>query len=360
MNKFKGAAMNALRTLVLVATVGCAASAALAQTPVGAEPALAVGEYMKAEQSGGLGQNKRVAISSFFIQFVRDQGIERDAGSFGMFQAQSATYFTQTRGADAALLQSVADKLYENFVTALKAVGVETVPQAELDANPEFQEIRKVSPKTPLVESLETGARKDKHMAVNVLVTAKGLPLVTYGVIDKKWLPGHASGIGSMQALVLGSAMAAKALQAPVLNVRLTVSMVEQKGKGWGSSAQFGNLVHKTASWQFDGDPMPRFVEDATTLMVHGVNLSGLPSSRNVLSLVKPVPITGLQLSAEKGDGASSARGSGLLGAIGRAAGGTDKAADAYLDIDPANFTNRVTDGGTRVLDLFVKALTAR
>jgi hypothetical protein len=281
--------MNALRTLVLVATVGCAASAALAQTPVGAEPALAVGEYMKAEQSGGLGQNKRVAISSFVIQFVRDQGIERDAGSFGMFQAQ-----------------------------------------------------------------------KDKHMAVNVLVTAKGLPLVTYGVIDKKWLPGQASGIGSMQALVLGSATAAKALQAPILNVRLTVSMVEQKGKGWGSSAQFGNLVHKTASWQFDGDPMPRFVEDATALMVHGVNLSGLPSSRNVLSLVKPVPITGLQLSAEKGDGAGSARGSGLLGAIGRAAGGTDKAADAYLDIDPANFTSRVTDGGTRVLELFAKALTAR
>jgi hypothetical protein len=86
------------------ATVALAFSAfatfALAQTPASDQP-LSVADYVKAQESGGLGPNKRVAISSFFIQFVRDQGIERSAGSFGMFQAQSATYFTQTRGVDA-------------------------------------------------------------------------------------------------------------------------------------------------------------------------------------------------------------------------------------------------------------------
>ena len=341
---------------VLLSGAAGAADTVLAQPANGMDGSLSVADYIQAEQAGGLGPNKRAAISSFVVQFVRDQGIERDAGSFGMFQGKSATYFTQVRGADDALLQAVADKLYDNFAAALKAAGVELVPQAELEATPEFQEIRKVSPKPPLVEALETGARKDKHMAVNVLVTAKGLPLVTYGVVDKKWLPAQASGIGALQAVALGSATAAKSLQAPLLNLRLTVAMVEQKGKGWGSSAQFGNLVHKTANWQFESDPLPRYVDGGTLLMVHGVNLSGLPSSKNVLTLVKPVAITGLQLTAEKGEGVS-ARGSGLLGAIGRAAGGTDQAADAYLDIVPANFSSRLTEGGTKVLELFATAL---
>lgn len=349
--------MGAIRTLFLAAVVGGCATPVLAQAPAAAEAALTVGDYVKAEQPGGLGPHKRVAIASFVLQFVRDQGIERDAGSFGMFQGQSATYFVQTR-ADPALLQVVADKLYDNFVASLKAAGVEVVPLAELDANPEFQEIRKASPKAPLTESLETGMRKDKHMAVNVLVTAKGLPLMTYGVDDKKWLPPKASAMGSLQTVVLGSATAAKALQAPLINVRMTVSMVEQKGKGSGGSAQYGSMVHKTASWSFEADPLPRFVEGGTAVMVHGVNLSGLPSSKNVITLVKPVPIVGLQLSVEKGGGAS-ARGSGLLGAIGRATGGTDQAADAYMDIDPGSFSIGVTEGGTKVLDVFAKALTS-
>jgi len=86
--------------------------------------------------------------------------------------------------------------------------------------------------------------------------------------------------------------------------------------------------------------------------------LNGLPSAHNVIRLVKPVPITGLQLSSEKGEGGASARGSGLLGAIGRAAGGTDQAADAYIDIDPANFSTSVSDGGALVTELFAWALT--
>jgi hypothetical protein len=184
----------------------------------------------------------------------------------------------------------VADKLYDNFVASLKAAGVEAVPQAELDAK--FQEIRKLSPKAPLI------------------------------------------------------------------NVRTTVAMVEPKGKGSGRTSQFGNMVTKTASWEFGADVQPRFVDGGSAVMVHGLGLSGLPSQKNVLTLVKPVAITGLQLSAESGEGGASARGSGLLGAIGRAAGGTDQAADAYVDIDPGNFSSSATAAGTKVLDLFAKALT--
>ena len=350
--------MSAVRCLALVAMLGAGCSQAWAQAAGGSAP-LAVADYVKAEQSGGIGANKRVAIASFVLQLVRDQGIERDAGSFGMFQGKSATYFVQIRGADPAVLQSIADKLYDDFVASLKAAGVEVVPQAELDASPQYQEIRKASPQAPKTESLEKGSGRDKHMAVNVLVTAKGLPLMLYGVDDKKWLPPTMSALGSLQTVVLGSAQAAKALQAPLINVRMTVAMVEPKGKGSFSSSQFGNMVTKTSSWEFDADVTPRFVEGGSAVMVHGVVLNGLPSAHNVIRLVKPVAITGLQLSSEKGEGGVSARGSGLLGAIGRAAGGTDQAADAYIDIDAGNFTTSVSEGGAKVTELFARALTS-
>jgi hypothetical protein len=165
----------------------------------------------------------------------------------------------------------VADKLYDGFVADLKAAGIEVVPQSELDANANFQEIRKAGTASPFIDNIETGVRKDKHMAVNMLVSAKGLPIILNGLIDKKWLPGDGGQSLRGMTLVLGSATAAKTLQAPLLAVRMTVSMIEQKGKGWGSSAQYGNMILKSASWEFETDPLPRFVEDGTAIFVNGV-----------------------------------------------------------------------------------------
>jgi hypothetical protein len=117
-------------------------------------------------------------------------------------------------------------------------------------------------------------------------------------------------------------------------------------------------MILKSASWEFDTDPLPRFVEGGTAIFVNGVNLSGLPSSRNLFTLTKPVPVLGLELSGVKGGG-TNARGSGLLGALGRAVQGAETSdADAYIDIQPENFTAQITKGGQQVLGLFVKAMT--
>ncbi len=340
--------------MVLMAAVG----SALSQTDPSTPPP-SVAEFVKAEQSGLLAGHKRVAIASFNLQLVRDQGIERSAGSFGMFQSQSATYFTQTR-VDPATLQAVADRLYDALVAELKAAGVEVVPQPELDADPSFQDMRKVAAASPFSDTLNSGKGKDQLMAVNVLTAAKGLPLINHGLQDRKWFPTQTEGYGSLIKVVLGGATAAKTLQAPLLHVKLALAMVEIKGKGWGGSSQFGNLTLKSASWQFDADPLPRFVEGGTAVLVSGADLSGQPSARGLLTLSKALPVTGLELAASQGEG-GNARGSGLLGALGRMVSGSDvSAADAYLDVQPANFSDRVADGGTQVLRLFVKALTTR
>jgi hypothetical protein len=71
-------------------------------------------------------------------------------------------------------------------VADLKAAGIEVVPQAELDAHPDYQEIRKIARPSPFTDAFNTGTRRDKRMGVNVFVSARGLPLVLRTVADRR------------------------------------------------------------------------------------------------------------------------------------------------------------------------------
>lgn len=344
--------------------LGLIASAS-AQTQDGAAAPLPVADFARVAMGSAPADLKRVAISTFFVQFVRDLGIERDAGSFGMFQGQSATYFTQVRGAEPATLQKVADALYDALVQELKAGGIEVVAQAELDANADYQALRAAGKATPLTDSLEHGARRDKHMAVNTFVSAKGLPFIARNVLDDKWLPGQAfpgEGYAGM-TMVLGPGKVAQALKAGMLNVRLTVALVEQKGKGWGGVSARPDFVLnrwvKTAeaSWQFETDPYARWVAGGTQFMLSNGDGSLNPNPF-VVVLKQPVPIVGLQIKGTKGEG-GNARGSGLFGAIGRAAtGGGASGADLYIDVDADNLAERLLADGKPVIKLFATALS--
>lgn len=334
-----------------------------AATPSAASAPLSPAEHLKTNGTAPAGL-KRIAISTFFVQFVRDLGIERDAGTFGMFQAQSATYFTQVRGADPATLQKVADALYDGLVEDLKAAGIDVVPQAELDANADYQALRAAGKKTPLTESLEHGARRDQHMAVNTFVSAKGLPFIARNVLDNKWLPGQAfpaEGYAGM-AMVLGPGKVAEALKAGMLNVRLTVALVEQKGRGWGGVSARPDFVLnrwvKTAeaNWQFETDPYARYVADGTVMLL--TNGDGTLYGKHYgAALKQPVPIVGLEIKGTKGEG-GNARGSGLLGAIGRAVtSGDTTGADLYIDVSADNLAERLVADGRPVMKLFAGAL---
>lgn len=354
------------RALAVCAMAAAAAASALAQDAA-PPPALSVAEHVKLPGSHTLGGARRVAIPTFIVHLVRDQGIERSGGSFGMFQGQSATYFTQVRGIEAEQLHAVADALYEQLVAELKAAGIDVVPIAEMDANADFQEIRKTAKRSPVVEALEFGTRRDKHMSVNMLATAKGLPLFVRNVLDDRWLPGQAFPAEGYQGmtLVLGAGKMAQALQAPLLNVRLSVALAEQKGRGWGGASARPDFVlnrwvrTQSARWEFQTDPFVRFVEQGTriTLTNPGMDLQPAPAS---FVLAQPVAISGVELEGVAGDG-GNARGSGLLGALGRAVSGSNQAsADLYLDVNAANLSERLIADGKPVLRVLVQALTGQ
>lgn len=301
----------------------------------GNEP-LTVKDFVEVDNDFKLTGIKRVAIPNFFVQFVRDETIELHG------KRLEESYTVQTRGVSDTTLQKVADQLYADFVGELKAVGIEVMPIPEMDINADFQTIRKEARKSPTIEEANTGGVKGKNtklQGVSILTSAKGLPINLAQTIDKRWLTPSV-GDGFKVALNRSSGMLSRTMKIPLLNVRMTISMIAQQGTAYNNSLKF------------KADPYPRFVEEGTliTLITDDDN--------NKFSLNKPIVIKDINFTGEEGSGAS-ARGAGLFGALGRAIGGPkNMEADLYFDIDAENFAARVSARGKEVSHLLVEAMS--
>jgi hypothetical protein len=314
-------------------------------TAVDPDAVLTVADFVKTSGKGKLAGVTRVAIPNFFVQFVRDQTIERK-GRLG-----SDSYTTQVRGIETATLQQIADALYDGFVAELQAAGVEVVPAETLEANADFSELRKVARVSPYTEESSMGGSKgdNNHQGVSVLVSAKNLPINIRNTIDDYWLKPNASD-GFKVSLVTTPMKVSQALNVPLLDVRLTVAMATLKGRVSNSGSSY-SVTPQTTSFSFDADLYPRFVD--------GGSLVALSSSEGgtIYSLTQPVIIKDLSFALEKGKGTGS-RGAGLLGAISRAAGGSaEMDADAYIDLQAEDFSNKMTARGKEVAHLFVEAM---
>lgn len=306
----------------------------------GNEP-LTVIDFTKADNKLKLTGVKRMAIPNFFVQFVRDQTIEVKA-RLGM-----ESYTTQTRGAVPATLQKIADGFYDDFVVELKSAGIEVVPLEILEANADFQEIRKSARTSPFIEESNVSAKNndnEKLNGVSTLVSAKNLPINIMTVFDKRWLAPSLSDSFKGATLVAGRMKMAKAVKVPLLDVRLTLSMVTQQGTSQDHS--------NSSTFKFKSDIYPRLVEQGTRVSIVA------DGDANTYSLTKPVGIKDLAYTGES-SGDTSARGSGLFGMLGRVVGGSEAlAADAYIDVQPDDFTARVSGRGKEVVHLLVDAMT--
>jgi hypothetical protein len=313
------------------------------KTLTGDEP-LTVAEFTKATGSVKLTGVKQVAIPSFFVQFVRDQTLELKGG-LGF-----ESYTTQVRGIDPEALQGMADALYDGFVAELKAAGIEVIPTATLDANADFQDLRKSARQSPYTEEAATGGTKrdDKLQGVSLLVSARKLPINVRYVIDKKWLVGDAAD-GFKMTLAMAPVKISNTLNVPLIDVRMTVAMASPKG----SVSSYGSRYSYSQSDDFKFKPefFPRFVEAGTLATV-------IKNGNGTYSLSQPVIIKDVGFSVAQGAG-GGARGSGLLGALGRAIGGQAKSdADVYIDVKAEDAGARITSRGREVAKLLVEAMT--
>lgn len=338
----------------LLSSIGLAlavlSAPALAATDVAGPQGL-----LKGQVPDDLAALKRVAITTFVVQYVTDIGISSKRN-------ESDVFFSKWKEPAPEVLQATADALYAQLVADLKAAGVDVVPAAEVAAHEAMADLRKVAQPNPAVFASSTLMKASK------LFSAQGLPLVVATVQDaklssyatkpldntdpprnlvgfdrqaKEWLGGGGSEVFSLATIFLGQAKVATSLNATALNVRLTVPLVDLGvttcGNTPGSCSGWSNVTGLVK-------PNARIVEGGTVFSF--MQSTGNPGHQHVVALQQPVPITGLNVSTDVpkyevtsglfGSGKRTARGGGLLGALAGGAGMNDEKADFWVSFDAA------------------------
>jgi hypothetical protein len=330
---------------------------------------------------------KRVVIATFIVQFVTDFGIE----SKGSRSSRGAgdVFYSKWKDPPPELLQSTTDALYAKLVAELKAAGIEVVPADQVAAQPPMVELLKAGRASPAVVSDST-IRK-----ASTLVSAQGLPLLLAPVPDVKlasyatqpiegtdsasnltnwdkqasqWLLGSNSELSNVLTIFVSQLKLAEGLNATLLNVRLTVPLVDM-----GITSKLGGLLgggalFAEASTTGHIKPNPRFVEAGT---VFGFAQAGAnPGHRHMLGLQKPVPIAGLKVTPDKdkksvnaglfsGADEKTARSGGLLGALTGAAGTESAKADFWVSVDAAEFQPALVNAGGIVFKELAQLMSA-
>lgn len=149
--------------------LGLLLMATIAMTGVTDQPVLAaeapVTEVIDAEELKGI---KRVAISSFMVQYVLAQEATSKGGANSGIDVSTQVSREQ--------LQSATETIFAEFQKDLLASGIEVVPQDKVMALPSYQTMVGKSPATPREES--TWSRGKGGGYNSVMMVPKGMPLV--------------------------------------------------------------------------------------------------------------------------------------------------------------------------------------
>jgi hypothetical protein len=337
-----------MKQRILFAATLLAAASAWAATDVQGPSGL-----LKGQVPDDLPALKRVAIGGFWVQYVTDFGVETK-------RSRGGTFFSKWRGVEPAQLQAASNALYAQLVADLQAAGIEVVPAAEVAAAPALAELRGVAKPGPQVIN-DSSLRK-----VSTVVAALELP-ISYAVLPdvkldryatapvegtdapgqlmgwdeqvKQWLAPANAEMSSLATIYFGQAKLAQSLRATVVNVRVTLPLVDlgvttagNAGGGLFGSAKVTGVIKAN----------PRLVEAGTVFSF--VQPGGNPGHRHLVGLQRPVPVAGLGVRPEPEQvalddtlfGKQSARGSGLLGLFSRSSGGNTEGADFWVQVDGA------------------------
>lgn len=188
-------------------------------------------QFVKVENAEHLVGIKKVAITSFMVDFVTELQHSKAISGLGLAMGGDSDVSIKLIGANNEQFQAIAEKLYAETVEQLTAKGIEVVGKDALAALPEFTELSSRG-LTPL-PSLE-----DAKAGKGLFFTAQGLPL--YHMDEKAFITSFnpfdkpqednfltfgsrfSSGFSAGQNADLEEKIAQK-LNASVLKVRLTL-----------------------------------------------------------------------------------------------------------------------------------------
>jgi hypothetical protein len=245
-------------------------------------------------------------------------------------------------------------------------------------------ELHKVAKPSPAVISDAPLKKASK------LVSAQGLPLVLATVPDvklrnyatkpldgtdgpgnlvgfdrqvKEWMTGGAPEVFNLSTIYVGQAKVAQGLNATILNLRLTVPLVDLGvttcGNAGGSCSGWGNTTGLVK-------PNARFVEGGTVFSL--AQSEGNPGHWHQVGLQTPVPISGLKVTTDIGrlelynstfgKDVKTARSGGLVGLLARGAGADSDKADFWVSFDAAELQPALVAAGSTIFKELAQILS--
>jgi len=314
----------------LLSSIGLAlamlSTPALAATDVAGPQGL-----LKGQVPDNLAALKRVAITTFVVQYVTDIGISSKRN-------ESDVFFSKWKEPAPEVLQATADALSAVFSSSTLMKASKLFSAQGL----------------PLVVATVQDAKLGSYATKPLEGTDPPRNLVGFDRQAKEWLGGGGSEVFSLATIFLGQAKVATSLNATALNVRLTVPLVDLGvttcGNTPGSCTGWSNVTGLVK-------PNARIVEAGTVFSF--MQSTGNPGHLHVVALQQPVPITGLNVSTDVpkfevsaslfGGGKRTARGGGLLGALAGAAGANSEKADFWVSFDAAELQPALVGAGSTV-----------
>ena len=237
----------AAATLALLAL--WAGPEAYAQDAAASAPAAAEPLELDLEHPSRLQGLKKVAIAGYAVYVITEDsgGITSGTAFHGSMASVHGT--VKVVGLEPARLQALADQSLERTVQALKARGIEVMPQAELEALPGWAALKAAADPAPL--ALDAAGGK------GTVFSARGLPLIHLD--EAGWLSRMVGGLFGAKVedpyVALGDKMSvgfrmvqlAPAMQAlgqqagvPLVwgRVVLSAAQVKTRGGAWALGAQ--------------------------------------------------------------------------------------------------------------------------
>lgn len=323
--------------------------------------------FLKGKLPDNAGALKRVAITTFVVQFVTQQSVEAK---------NSEVFYAQWDGVSPELMQATANALYARFTADLQAAGIAVVPTAEVEAHPALTELRKFATPNMAV------ANDSTLFKASTLVAANDLPILLHSLVDvrlgkyyttaaegtnqqllgrdnllQKWIV--AGGVFDLAAIYGSQYKLSESLNSTAMGVRLVVPLinigVQRKVGGFGvgllDGGDYGLAV-----------PNPRLVESGTVFSF--IHSTGGAPQVGVLALQKPASISDMKVEIVQTDryrdrSMFRRTDSGLLGALSRAAGTSNTTPHLLVKPDPAEFQKALLGAGGAVFKELVQTLTA-
>lgn len=283
---------------------------------------------------------QRAAISSFQVQFVTKGAAGASSYEIGRTGRAGTNVVVTLVGVGAPDFQLLTDKLYDDFITDLTAMGIDVVPTEKVLAAPAYKKMAASGSQSPA-----DTRTKDSWSTV---YAPAGLGV--YGIGSHSTAVAMFAGFSAASAMfgtIMGNIDLQKELDASLINVRMVVNFVDMKSS---DSSWFGRSSGTaTVGLQYG----PSIAPADSFMTVHK------PTASGTLALHAPLLIDGSAFKEVK-DTSSIAANIGLaVLSLAIGGGGSQTAIEKEVVAEPEPYRAAVGAGLGAVREMFMARLRA-